>query len=534
MAINKGFIKDWQGNTILPITRAELVLDVDGKLALHSEKFLASFDDDGNDIPGLITAAERAKLNGTGGENISDLYNKVKHINEGLYVKTTGVNFYNAAGTATPITLDSPTDGELAIGVANNTISFALKALTASGLSASEIIRSITVDKFGRVTAVSGSALTNADIPNELSGKVLDGCTTKSEDIADDNKAIVNKKYVDDKFNTINTIATGALRFGGTIGSLQSATNTLSNVNNANHYYKATADFELSASQVYGNTKASVKIGDTLIVYAESDTTRTFVHIPSGDDITAITVKSNDTPVISSQVGQITFKYDSIFSVADTGGNIISISMPEASATKNGYLSAEDWQRFNSYSSTLSTTYVGEFSSGAGVYEIGKLNIGGVENIIYGKNYESYLELTNGETNATNPILKFTETGRDDVNITLRGSKGIATKKNGNTVEFTAAVEAALQTVPSTQRAANYITVSEGYQVGVQIGGLDDNNNVIDGLVDFNQFNNLAINVTNRFNQMFEAISYSLKGAANVNEYRYGNEKLKAAVAITI
>jgi hypothetical protein len=36
MAINKGFIKDWQGNTILPITRAELVLDVDGKVALQS------------------------------------------------------------------------------------------------------------------------------------------------------------------------------------------------------------------------------------------------------------------------------------------------------------------------------------------------------------------------------------------------------------------------------------------------------------------------------------------------------------------
>ena len=32
--INKGFIKDISGNILLPITRAELLLDVDGKLAL--------------------------------------------------------------------------------------------------------------------------------------------------------------------------------------------------------------------------------------------------------------------------------------------------------------------------------------------------------------------------------------------------------------------------------------------------------------------------------------------------------------------
>jgi hypothetical protein len=33
----KGFIKDLQGNKILPITRAELVLDSLGKIALFSE-----------------------------------------------------------------------------------------------------------------------------------------------------------------------------------------------------------------------------------------------------------------------------------------------------------------------------------------------------------------------------------------------------------------------------------------------------------------------------------------------------------------
>jgi hypothetical protein len=67
MAINKGFIKDWQGNHILPITRGELVLDVDGNVALASNQFLAGSlkDANGNGLPGLITAAERAMLNGS-------------------------------------------------------------------------------------------------------------------------------------------------------------------------------------------------------------------------------------------------------------------------------------------------------------------------------------------------------------------------------------------------------------------------------------------------------------------------------------
>jgi hypothetical protein len=71
MAITtKGFIKDWQGNKILPITRGELVLDCLGNVALTSDRFLAGElkDADGNiianDKPGLITAAERAVLKG--------------------------------------------------------------------------------------------------------------------------------------------------------------------------------------------------------------------------------------------------------------------------------------------------------------------------------------------------------------------------------------------------------------------------------------------------------------------------------------
>ena len=36
---NKGFIKDQQGNILLPFTRGDLVLDSKGYIALNSEEF---------------------------------------------------------------------------------------------------------------------------------------------------------------------------------------------------------------------------------------------------------------------------------------------------------------------------------------------------------------------------------------------------------------------------------------------------------------------------------------------------------------
>jgi hypothetical protein len=80
MATNKGFIKDWQGNYILPITRGELVLDLDGNIALQSDKFLAE-----KGHPGLVTSAERAILSSlTTNNSVADVYNKIDYINKGL------------------------------------------------------------------------------------------------------------------------------------------------------------------------------------------------------------------------------------------------------------------------------------------------------------------------------------------------------------------------------------------------------------------------------------------------------------------
>jgi hypothetical protein len=105
--ISKGFIKDWSGNNLLPITRGELVLDQDGNIALNSKYFLAG--ENGSQY-GLITAAERALLaGGTGGSggsgSIGDLANKLNYINQGLKFNNNTLNFYTTEGVATPINI---------------------------------------------------------------------------------------------------------------------------------------------------------------------------------------------------------------------------------------------------------------------------------------------------------------------------------------------------------------------------------------------------------------------------------------------
>lgn len=541
MATNKGFIKDWLGNNILPITRGELVLDKNGQIALNSEDFLAK-----DNHPGLVTAAERAMLSGgEGGSGIKDIYDKLGYINTGLKFNNQVLNFYTTANAATPININAAPANGITIGVTGQNVNLSLTALATEETKITNILKSITVDKFGRVTAVTGSALTNAELPAEISGKTiknstLDTCVTSTEDIAEDNKAIVNKKYVDTKFREVTNIATGALKFGGPLEDKDTAEGALVNKNCWNNYYKVTKDFNINNSDLYGSTTTSgttkVKVGDTIIIYASNGTTAQFVHIPSGDDITTLTVyeEGSVSKALNAVMGNVSLKFSPIFDVTGTG-NTASISFPQVSTSQSGYLSSTDYAKFANYENTLKVTYDGEFDSGAGVYKIGTLTVGTTTFDLHGKNNISKLELTNGATDATNPILKFTETGVDAVELTMKGTNGIATKKNGNNIEFAAANIVVEQDVPQIKnpRKVKYLTITNGYQFGVQIGSADGNGNVTqDGLVDFSQFNALVNKVGQSVT--FETITYSLSGAANSNEYRYGNDKLKAAINVTI
>jgi hypothetical protein len=532
----KGFIKDWTGRKILPITRGELVLDCLGNVALTSDRFLAGELKDAkgeviaNNLPGLITAAERAMLKGAPGNSLSDLYTKVGYINTGLSFNGTTLNFYNTSGAATPITITA--NNGVTMGVSGNDVTVGLTTLTTAGTEVSNILKSIKVDKYGRVTEVTGSALTNAEIPTELTGKTittgtLNGCVTSNKEIGDDEKAIANKAYVDAKFTEVSGVATGALKFGGGLGSTATATASLTKTN-WNTYYKATADFNLNVSDLYddsglvGKTTITVKTGDTLIVYPK-DSVSKFVYVPSGDDITTITVRENGTNIITSAFDDVILNFAKIFAVSKDSNKSVTIDLPKATSSDDGYLSKEDYIRFSNYESGLAVTYTGEFSTGTGVYKIGTISVGNNDNVIYGKNNITALVLNNGASNEYNPVLKFTEDGVD-TSFTFKGGNSIKIKKNSNDIEF--AVVNEVDT--NSAKYAEFDTSNN--KLKIKIGSVDGNT-VNGGLTDYEEFITLQNNVITR---SLEVVDITNSLTDTTKTYYYGSTSLVEAINITI
>lgn len=537
MGTSKGFIKDWQGNKILPITRGELVLDKDGNIALNSEYFLAGVNGSGY---GLVTAAERAMLSGGGTGstvNIGNLATKLNYINTGLYFNDFQLQFYNDSSTgttATPIKITANPANGITLTTSTNTqdnshiVSLSLTPLVSPGTTISKIIKNITVDDYGRVTSVSGDVLTNDDLPATISGKTISGgvlsnCTTEGEVTSESSSlAVVNKSYVDKKFNAANTIATGSLKFGGPIESAKEIETCLTSSEYWNTYYKITKVFELSTNNFYeksGITTNSIwtEIGDTIIIYPVDGVSK-IVYIPSGDDITAITVKNqNVSPVLSNKTGYITFSFSPVFSVEASPENSKTalISLPKVTTAVDGYLSKGDYAEFKSYKSS----YENILTEQAGLYNIGKLTIGNTEHIIKGKNNISELTLENGANDLpSNPKLRFKETGKTDVDITLQGHNGISINKDGNSIKIGAQIE---------EDSKTYLTTNDQNQLKVVIGEVKDNT-VTNGLVDLATLSYLL-----NFTTTFEIITDPLNGTDNT-KYKYGNELLKTAITVTI
>lgn len=532
MAITtKGFIKDWQGNKILPITRGELVLDKDGNVALTSQHFLAG--ENGNQY-GLITAAERAMLNGgQNGNSLTDVYAKLGQINGGLTFNNIPLSFYSASG-ATPINITADTAKGITLGIADNTVTLGLTELTTSEISVQQLIRSITVDKYGRVTSVSGSALTDSDIPSTLTGKTLTNCTTAV--VGEAGESLVNKAYVDAKIASANGIATGALKFGGVLTQDSNLTEILASSDNTYKYYKvAYQGLKVSVDSLYdtagiptaGSPELVLKPGDTLIVYPASiGTGNRFVYIPSADDY-SITVSGKSSEgvdsTVSNRVNHMSITFASPFTVSTAENGVASVSMSQVSESKDGYLSAADYTAFKKYADDLVVIYNGKFTSGTGVYEIGTITIGGTEHTIYGKNNISALELVNGETDEYNPVLRFTENGVN-TDLTIKGSKGIAVRKSGNNIEI-----ASLISVSSDSES--YLSISDDNKFGVKLGSINEDGTYNEGLVNFSTVHSLATQVGKT--TVYEEINYTLIGTDS-SKYQYGNEKLKAAITLTI
>lgn len=515
--INKGFIKDWSDNILLPITRGELVLDSNGIIAFHSEQFLAT-----SEHPGLMTSAEKAMLTGSLGEggNISDLYNKIGYINNGLKVGNTILNYYDTDNKSTPITF--ATSDPLSVIVANNVITFGLSALTTNGITESNIVKGITIDKYGRVTSVTAGKLQDADIPTELENKKLTGCTTEA--VGTNEYSIVNKSYVDSRITEITGVATGALKFGGAI-SEQSKAGTLKEEYNY-HYFKAVGNFTVLKSELHAlnsdiSTDIQVKAGDTLIVYEQK-----FIYVPSGDDITSLTIKDSlDNNALESVIGEITlnFNYPLYVDNPTIGSKFANINIKQVSEEQDGYLSKDDYKEFKSYSAQGAITYTPIVtSSTSGNYQIGTLKIKETPYTIYGINNISSLNL-----NDTTLVFKETGNTETTTSITYTGGNGISVQKETDKNNI---IVSSKNEVLSGY--SDYLQIINNYQFGIKLGKLNEDNTITEGLVNFSTIHRLAQQVATT--SKFFIITNSLNDNSSTDYYYYGGDKLKAAINVEI
>lgn len=532
MAVYKGFIKNWQDETIMPITRAELVLDKKGQIALTSELFEAGKN--GNKF-GLISQEDLAKIQGTSGsgQSMADIYDKLGYINEGLYVNSTNnkVNFYTANGTPTPIGISSVET--LSIGVASNVITFDLAEVFTSDKETTKFIKKLKVDKYGRVIAITEGDLLNEDIPDILEEKtikssILEACLTSDDTIANNNRAIVNKKYVDDKILQVEGIATGALTFGGSLSSYDDIYGThgvLNNPDYENHYFIVAKPIsgiktdDLKDKLDISTTTFKAQAGDTFIRYNNQ-----LVYIPSANEITSLALsEEGKDPTLDYTVGDILLTFSKPFTLSRvTNSNAVKVVLNRASATKDGYLSYEDFLKFSNYENDLKTSFAGLFNASNG-YKLGTLTVGETTTDIYGKLQVSSLELTNGVTNAYDPILKFTETDADDVNITIKGINGIKARKVNNDIELSGA-----NIVADTSE--QYLKITDGYQFDVILGSYDSNTKqVSNGLTDYEEFHALRSTLSLSGTQYY-AIQNKLTDTSK--QYYYGSQLLIEAIAL--
>lgn len=561
MATNKGFIKDYQGNILLPITRGELLLDANGNLALTSSQYAvgATGPDGKQNLFGLMSLAEKQMLTGsTSGQSITDIYDKLGFINDGIKIGSNVLHFYDASKTGderyTPITIQG-TAGRVLVSNVGNVISADLATVTVTNTNKGEakhVVKAVEVDAYGRVTSVTNALLTDAEIPAELTGKTLTNAILNNAkthaDLTEssDNNAVANKKYVDDKFASVNIIATGALHFIGSLAGETDASNVLK-AEHVNGYFKVTQDFFFNVDKIHQNTQPAtdgrilIKKGDTLIVHYV-DSTYKFVHIPAGDDITTITVKENGTDQGNPNLyGNIVFNFDELFDVT-VSGKQFDIAIPEANNTTDGYLSAANYKTIMAAVDNLGkTTFVSSLAgTEAGIYDVGTLTIGTQDHKLYGINNISALTLEQGadKTNV-NPILKFVESGANGStkNITIEGSNGVKAEKSGDVIKLTG-------TYSIDGNSTDYLSLT-GTAIGAKFGS-GSGTSVTEGLVKYSEFVVAKEKAETAYNAM--AVSQAIildgslltgatgmvGGASNEKTYSYGNSELKAAITVTI
>lgn len=232
-----GFIRDYSGNILLPITRAELVKNADGTNAFRIVKAHDQNNGTTGGYPGLmdpkILAELLAKIDGSGSDSLSGLISKINRIKDSIQINSIACNLLEDVLNFKPsenIIIAKDDDDNITFNLADT----------------------INLNK----ATISTDAVNDTDVVNK---KVLDSA-------------------LETKFQTALGVVSGALHFkGGVSKNLPSSPEIGS-------YYKVTEGF--TDSYIFDNQSLTIKasVGDTLI-YAKVESKEQWILIPSGDDI---------------------------------------------------------------------------------------------------------------------------------------------------------------------------------------------------------------------------------------------------------
>lgn len=496
----KGFITDINNNTILPITRGELVLDGNGKVALHSSEFAA----DENQY-GLLSNEHYKVLQSLGSSNdpnadsLAAIATKLTAINDGIQVGNTTLHFYDTNIQSTPIIFTS-SDTVILTAETGNKITASLKPLQDNPTATENVVANVTVDEYGRVTQISPTTA--------LSGVNLIGCT--SEQVLDtaSEAAIVNKKYVDDRFNGISAISTGALKFKGPVQTSEGIETLLEE---GAYYLAANVLENLEARLFHGKTQeVTVNRGDTLIAHSMQGALK-FTIIPSGDDGTYINLSDSANGKTIIGVGTSNIALASPFVLKnDTVSNITTISIPEANTSTAGIISSELYNKI--LQATAKSMSYDQIVTGG--LTIGQITIGdGTETPID-------IQIPNYSLKYDNNVIKWS--GHDNEKLNIKFEGGLQSTHSSDTCTVNLVTD------------NKYLKVENG--VLTAIISKSENNAFTPGLIDNELFSNCtAVLATAAY---YKPISKSLNNNELENDgrtnYQYGSDHLRAAIKVTI
>lgn len=545
MTTNKGFIKDHLGNYLLPITRAELILDQDGKQAFHSSHLAAvpSTQTSGGRY-GLISPDDLALLRTlgdteSGNSTISTILADIAK----LYTIKIGdgesyISFYDNSKTLQNINIIGGTG--ITSTIDGSSIKIGLATVNTDNMDITGgLLSSLSYDVYGRITGASSTS--------DLSGYTVNSISENAPDTT-----IVNKGYVDTLFGGALNVATGALNFSGRIASSAERSETyfedLLGVANEGSYFIAVDSGSIPGSQVHytADQDASFIAGDTLIVYTLSNDKR-FVIVPSGNDetiATLISAKQGNTSLLSNATGTVLLQFgENGFNVTSQNNNTLNISLntltSESSDNLYGIISGADYKRF-SQAASKSVSYAPEFSQGANTYTIGTLTFDNQEQTILGKDTKYTLSVTSSN-NETEGILdddyvmltlSSTDTAEAGINIPLKGS-GIKITNEDNALKFT-------PNLVSDPESANYLEIN-GSVIKIKKGSVTQNEDgsytVNSGVVDYNEFFNWcsAANTTYlQYTYINNSLTLPSPWTEDGKSYYYGSNAMREAVNVTI